>query len=91
MEITESTPEDEVKMSSESNDVEMKDESRQSLASESKGADQKEPATESKRIGYFEAETHAGGKGHSVVRGRRNRFPGELSMSSELHYISLTF
>ena len=51
MEITESAPEEgEAKMTSGSNDVEMKDEREQTLASESKDADEEEPETESKGI-----------------------------------------
>ena len=60
MEITDSTLEDDeaAKMTSEPNDVEVKDESEQSLASESKDADiqEEEPATESKSVDHFEAE-----------------------------------
>jgi hypothetical protein len=56
MEISESAPEDdEAKMTSEFNNVEMKDESEPTLASESKDVDEEEPATESKGIGHFEA------------------------------------
>lgn len=57
MEITESTSEDdEAKITSESNDLEMKDESEPTLASESKDADEEEPATETKGIGHLEAK-----------------------------------
>jgi hypothetical protein len=58
MEIVDPTPEDdEAKMTPESNDVEMKDESEQSLAFESKDEHTKEePAKESKDVGHFEAE-----------------------------------
>ena len=57
MEITESASEDdEAKITSESNDLEMKDESEPTLASESKDADEEEPATETKGIGRLEAK-----------------------------------
>jgi hypothetical protein len=59
MEILESAPDsedDEAKMTSEFNDVEMKDESEPTVASESKDADEEEPATQCKGIGHFKQE-----------------------------------